>query len=149
MFFPFCMFCSQHCQYVKIQGGSSSAKSASDGGASEAVKISLSVISVIVVVAGFLFLFFVHRSRYAQRLSTAGNVKKNPRKASDTDLHLEADGETMKDVHAVVHGGDEEAKSNNGNSNSRNRQPETSPAATTVNTAFSQDDAESVEAGVI
>jgi hypothetical protein len=148
---------SQHCEFVKIQGasnGSSSAKSASDGGASDAVKISLSVISVVVLVAGFL-VFFVHRSRYAQRLSTAGNVKKNPRKASDTDLHLEADGETMKDVHTVVHGGggDQEAKSNNGNHNGNNnnrQQPETSPAATTVNTAFSiDDDTESVEAGVI
>jgi hypothetical protein len=127
---------SQHCEFVKLQGSgsSSNAKSASDG-ASDAVKISLSLISVIVVAAALLGLFFVHRRRYEQRLSVAGSVKKNPRKASDTDLHLEADGETMKDVQAVLNG--EEANSNN--------KPPTSPA----DTAISHDDDESVEAGVL
>lgn len=93
---------------------------------------------VIVLITVFLGLFFVHRARYAQRLSSAGNVKKNPRKASDTDLQLEADGETMRDVKAVLHGGGE----------TEGAKSPTSPAAT-ADTAFSQDDAKSVQADVI
>jgi hypothetical protein len=94
------------------------------------------VIGSVLVAALFLGLFLVHRTRYAERLSTTGNVKKNPRKASDTDLHLDADGETMKDVHTVVHG--DEAKSNGNPS---------SPSGT-EDTAISHDE-KSVEAGVI
>lgn len=106
--------------------GTSATSSAGDG-PSDAVKITMSLIGVILVASTLIVLFIVHRARYGHQKTT--------RKPSDTDLQLEADGETMKDVNAVV------GKTKKSTSS---KQPESPPAVATQVT----EDGESVD-GVI